>query len=292
MGMQLGFIGLGNMGSRMAARLLNAGDQLTVYDRTPEKAKMLVERGATLASSVQELVSRSEIILLSLSDDQAVTDVLNDALTGKVEDKIFIDLSTVSPGTSIQMAKNARRAGASLLDAAVSGSTPQAEAGELVIMVGGDEADFNQYRLILDVLGHKIYYMGENGNGAKTKLSINTLLGLGVQAIAEALTLGRKMGLDKSRLIGILSESAVVSPSQKAKLANAKDNNYAATFPLRLMYKDFGLIMAQAGETATPLPAVAAARQIAAIGVARGLTDEDFSVVIRLMDELSSKHAI
>jgi 3-hydroxyisobutyrate dehydrogenase-like beta-hydroxyacid dehydrogenase len=283
---RLGFIGLGSMGSRMAARLLDAGYHLTVYNRTPERAQQLVEKGATSVAGVGELMEQSDFILLSLSDDEAVAKVANDSLARAAKGKVFIDLSTVLPATSIQMAKNAQAAGATWLDAAVSGSTPQAEAGELVIMVGGEQPIFKQSEPILSHLGHKIYYMGPSGSGAKTKLSVNILLGLGVQAIAEALVLGQRMGLDKSRLIEVLSESVVVSPSQKIKLANAQADDYRAAFPLRLMYKDLGLIMAEAGATSTPLPAVAAARQIAAIGMAKELNDEDFSVVIRLMEEL------
>jgi 3-hydroxyisobutyrate dehydrogenase len=283
---QLGFIGLGNMGSRMAARLLDGGFSLTVYNRTSAAAQQLVEKGATLARNITELSTKSDVILLSLSEDQVVEQVADKALTTQVNGKTFIDLSTVMPETSVRMAKRARAAGANWIDAAVSGSTPQAEAGELVIMVGGDRLIFEQLQPILSHLGHKIYYMGSSGSGSKTKLSVNTLLGLGVQAIAEALVFGQRMGLDKSRLVEVLSESAVVSTSQKIKLANAKSGDYPAAFPLRLMYKDFGLIMAEAGATSTPLPAVAAARQIAAIGMAQGLSNEDFSVVIRLMEEL------
>jgi 3-hydroxyisobutyrate dehydrogenase len=273
MGKQLGFIGLGNMGSRMATRLIEAGNNLIIYNRTPAKAQALVKQGAVLAQSIRGLAEQSQIVLLSLSDDAAVSEVIDEALMVKCQGKVFIDLSTVLPETSMRMAQNTRSAGAGWLDAAVSGSTPQAASGELVIMLGGDQAVFDQCRPILARLGHKIYYMGPSGSGAKTKLAANTLLGLGVQAIAESLLIGQRMGLEKSRLIEVLSESAVVSPSQKSKLTNAKANDYSAAFPLRLMYKDFGLIMSEA-------------RQIAAVGMARGLTDEDFSVVVRVMEEL------
>jgi 3-hydroxyisobutyrate dehydrogenase len=283
---RLGFIGLGNMGSRMAARLVDAGFRLTVYNRTAERAQKLVENGATPARSTRVLADQSDVILMSLSDDEAIAHVADEIITPEAKGKIIIDLSTVLPETSMRMAQRAQASGASWLDVAVSGSTPQAEAGELVIMVGGDEPIFAKCKPILSHLGHKIYYMGSSGNGSKTKLSVNTLLGLGVQALAEALVLGQRMGLDKASLIEVLSESAVVSPSQKSKLANAKAGDYSAAFPLRLMYKDLGLILAEAGATSTPLPAVAAAQQIAAIGVAKGLNDEDFSVVVRLMENL------
>jgi 3-hydroxyisobutyrate dehydrogenase-like beta-hydroxyacid dehydrogenase len=128
--------------------------------------------------------------------------------------------------------------------------------------------------------------MGPSGNGASSKLAVNALLGIGVQAVAEALMLGTRLGLDKSRLIDLISDTVVVSPSQKTKLQNARTGEYAPAFPLRLMNKDLGLIMAAASATSTPMPVVAIAHQISKTGVARGRGDEDMSVVIKIMEEL------
>jgi 3-hydroxyisobutyrate dehydrogenase-like beta-hydroxyacid dehydrogenase len=184
----------------------------------------------------------------------------------------------------------ARAKGVAVLDAPVSGSTPQAEQGQLVIFVGGEEAVYQKCQPLLAVLGSKTLYMGPGGSGTTMKLCANTLLGLGVQALAEAFALGEKGGLSRERLAQVLSETAVVSPSQKSKLENARKNEYPAAFPLRLMFKDFGLIAETAMELSVPMPATAAAVQVAAAEHARQLaahSDEDFSVVVRTMERLA-----
>jgi len=184
----------------------------------------------------------------------------------------------------------ARAKGVAVLDAPVSGSTPQAEQGQLVIFVGGEEDVYQKCQPLLAVLGSKTLYMGPGGSGTTMKLCANTLLGLGVQALAEAFALGEKGGLSRERLAQVLSETAVVSPSQKSKLENARKNEYPAAFPRRLMFKDFGLIAETAMELSVPMPATAAAVQVAAAEHARQLaahSDEDFSVVVRTMERLA-----
>jgi 3-hydroxyisobutyrate dehydrogenase-like beta-hydroxyacid dehydrogenase len=177
-----------------------------------------------------------------------------------------------------------------VLDAPVSGSTVQAEQGQLVIFVGGEADVYQQCRPLLAVLGSKTFYLGPSGSGATMKLCVNTLLGLGIQALAEAIALGTKAGLERARFLDALGETAVVSPSQKAKLANARTDTYPAAFAQRLMFKDFGLIVETALELSVPMPATAAAVQVAAAEHARELAaqrDEDFSVVIRAMERMA-----
>jgi len=143
---------------------------------------------------------------------------------------------------------------------------------------------------ILAVLGSKTFYLGPSGAGATMKLCVNTLLGLGVQALAEAIALGLKAGLPRERFLEVLGETAVVSPSQKTKLENARKDQYPPAFALRLMFKDFGLIVATALDLSVPMPATAAAVQVAAAEHARqlaGHTDEDFSVIVRAMERLA-----
>jgi len=163
----------------------------------------------------------------------------------------------------------------------------QAEQGQLVIFVGGEEDVYQKCQAILAVLGNKTFYLGPSGAGATMKLCVNTLLGLGVQALAEAIALGVKAGLPRERFLQVLGETAVVSPSQKAKLENVRTNEYLPAFALRLMFKDFGLIVETAMELSVPMPATAAAVQVAAAEHARQLaahSDEDFSVVVRAME--------
>src|SRR5882672_1179057 len=291
--MKTGFIGLGAMGGRMAGRLLEAQHDVVVYDRVREATRPLEQRGATVAAGSRQLAAGADIVFCSVTDDAALEQVMfgpDGALAGARSGTTVIDMSTVSPRMSRRLHDAARAKGVAVLDAPVSGSTPQAEQGQLVIFVGGEEDVYQESQPLLAVLGSKTLYMGPGGSGTTMKLCANTLLGLGVQALAEAFALGEKGGLSRQRLVDVLGETAVVSPSQKSKLENVRKDEYPAAFPLRLMFKDFGLIAETAMELSVPMPATAAAVQVAAAEHARQLaarTDDDFSVVVRTMERLA-----
>src|SRR5712691_11178678 len=215
--MRIGFIGQGAMGSRMAARLVAAGHDLVVYDRVREATRSLEQRGATVATSAKQLAAGVEIVFSSVTDDAALEQVMlrsDGALAGARPGTTVIDMSTVSPRMSRLLHDAARAKGVAVLDAPVSGSTPQAEQGQLVIFVGGEEDVYRKCQPILAVLGSKTFYLGPSGAGATMKLCVNTLLGLRVQALAEAIALGMKAGLPRERFLHVLGETAVVSPSQ------------------------------------------------------------------------------
>jgi 3-hydroxyisobutyrate dehydrogenase len=284
---RLGFIGMGHMGSHMAVRLLAAGYPVTVYDRSKEKSQTIA--GARVAESPRDLAAHSEVVLISVTDDAAVEQVMfgpDGALAGLHEGSRIIDLSTVSPRASRRLYEAARERGAAMIDAAVSGSVPQVEQGSLVIFVGGDQATYELCRPILQILGQHIFYMGSSGMGTTMKLVVNTLLGLGMQSLAEAIALGEKAGLERGTLLEVLEQTAVMSPSQKSKLANVKSDQYPTQFALSLMHKDLGLVMRQAADISVSMPATAAAEQMYTAAMAKG-KDEDFSVVIRFMQELA-----
>jgi 3-hydroxyisobutyrate dehydrogenase len=287
---KIGFIGLGQMGSRMATRLLEAGYSLTVYNRTREKALPLAQRGASIAATPREAVLGSDVVMFSLADDRAVGQVMHGpegALGAADKDKIFIDLSTVYPETSRRLSAAAQAKGARMIEAAVSGSTPQVVQGALIVLVGGDESAFQESRPILEVLGRKVFYLGPSGAGSSMKLVVNTLLAVGQMALAEAIVLGLKSGLDKNHLLEVLGEVAVVSPAQKAKLESARREDYPVTFPLRLMCKDLGLILRQAAEVSAPMPATAVTQQMYAAENAKGL-EEDSGAIIRWLEEAAN----
>jgi len=288
---RLGFIGLGGMGGRMARRLLNAGYDLTVYDRTRERARPLERAGARFAPTPGRVAATVDVVLSSLTDDTAVKEVMSGpegAFASARPGTTFIEMSTISPHTSEQL----HLAGAGVvdvLDAPVSGSTPQAETGQLLILVGGNQDVFRKCLPIFTVLGTQLHYMGPAGSGTATKLCLNTLLGVGMQVLAEAIALGLRSGLDRERLLRLLGNTTVLSPSQKSKLEHARVGEYPATFPLRLMYKDFSLISQQALELSVPMPSTAAAAQVCAVENAGYQTreDEDFSVVIRTAQQMA-----
>jgi 3-hydroxyisobutyrate dehydrogenase-like beta-hydroxyacid dehydrogenase len=253
----------------------------------------LEQRGAKVAATPRELASRADIILSSVADDAAVENVMTGsegALAPARPGTILIEMSTVSPAMTRRLYEVALRKGVSVLDSPVSGSTPQAEQGQLVIFVGGEKTVYDQCQKILGVLARESFYMGPAGSGATMKLCVNTLLGLGMQALAEAITLGLKAGLQRERLLEVLGGTVVLSPSQKSKLENVLKDAYPTTFPLRLMFKDFGLILDTAMHLAVAMPITAAAQQVCAAEFARQSAagrDEDFSSVVRTMEQMA-----
>jgi 3-hydroxyisobutyrate dehydrogenase len=286
----LGFIGMGHMGSLMAQRLLAAGYPLTVYDRTPDKAQALGQLGALVATTLGDLAARSNVVLVSVTDDAAQEHVMfgqDGALAGLRAGSTIIDLSTVSPTASRRLYQAAREKGVAMIDAPVSGSVAQVEQGSLVIFVGGDSETYERCRPILAVLGASIFYMGPSGRGTIMKLVVNDLLGVGMQALAEAIALGQKAGIDKNVLLDVLEQTAVLTPGQKGKLANARSGQYPAQFALSLMHKDFGLILSQAIEDSVAMPATAVAQQMYTAAMANG-KDADFSIMIQFMQTLAA----
>ena len=286
---RVGFIGLGHMGSGMVKRLLDAGYPLTVYDRTPARAEPLSKQGASVAPTPKELAARAEVVLICVTDDaaqQQVTLGQDGALAGIRQGTFIIDLSTVSPGASRRLAEAARERSVRVLDAAVSGSVPQVEQGSLVIFVGGDQDTYQQCRPLLEVLGKSIFHMGPSGSGTTMKLVANTLLGLGMQALAEAIALGEKAGLEKGALLDVLDQTAVLTPGQKAKLANVECEEYPTQFALSLIHKDLRLVLDKAYAASVPMPATAGAQQLYTAAVAKGM-EADFSIMIQFMEELA-----
>jgi 3-hydroxyisobutyrate dehydrogenase len=284
---RIGFIGLGHMGGHMVPRLMQTGYHLTVYDRTREKAQAIA--GATVAETPKDAAAQSEVIISIVTDDAALDEVMlgpGGALAGTHAGSRIIDMSTVSPGASRRLFQAARAKGVAMLDAAVSGSVPQVEQGSLVIFVGGEQETYQRSRPILDILGQTSFYMGPSGMGTTMKLVVNTLLGLGMQALAEAIALGEKAGLSKGVLLDVLGQTAVLTTGQKSKLANVKHGQYPTQFALSLQHKDLRLILSEADEVSVPMPATAAALQMYTAALAKGM-DEDFSILIKFMEQLA-----
>ncbi len=283
----ISFIGMGHMGSHMAPRLIQAGYHLTVYDRTREKAQAIA--GASVAGSAAEAAAHGDVVISIVTDDIALEEVMfgpNGALAGTHDGSVIIDMSTVSPQASRRLFQEASAKGVSMIDAAASGSVPQVEQGSLVIFVGGEQETYKRCKPILDLLGHTSFYIGPSGMGTTMKLVVNTLLGLGMQALAEAITLGEKAGLSQDVLLDVLAQTAVLTPGQKAKLDNVKRGQYPTQFALSLQQKDLRLIMHEADEVSVPMPATAVALQLYTAALNKGM-DADFSVLIKFMKQLA-----
>jgi 3-hydroxyisobutyrate dehydrogenase len=284
---RLGFVGIGYMGRPIARRLLEAGFKLKAYDRDQNKAERLVRYGGTVAQSVSELSSSCNVVLSCLPSDQAVLAVYQgpdgifaNALGGSV----VIDLSTVYPETAQELSRLGLEPGIEVLDVTMSGSTPIAESGLLTLFGGGNKERFDSAESIFRVIAKKYFYLGPSGSGATMKLVVNALLGIGMQAIAEAVALGEKAGLERNRLLDVLSQTAVVAPAHVGKLERAKNRDYTPQFPIRLMNKDFGLILELAAAVGARMPAAEAAFEINARQSDEG-AEQDFSAVIVQMEK-------
>jgi 3-hydroxyisobutyrate dehydrogenase-like beta-hydroxyacid dehydrogenase len=285
----LGFIGLGNMGSRIAQRLLDHGFQLALYDLDSSKAKPIAAHGGIVAKNALELARTADVILSCLTNDEAVLSVYSGpagVFAGAKPGTIVLEMSTISPETSRELHKLGAQRGIEVLDVAISGSTPAAEQGILTLLVGGNQDLFRAVEPIFQAIAKQYFLLGGPGSGTTMKLVVNTLLGLGMQAIAEAVVLGEKAGLDRKTLLEVLSKTAVIAPAHVGKLARIAINDYSPQFPLRLMHKDLQLILNAAAKEQVRMPATEAAFYVNSEELAGG-DEEDFSAVLRRMEEVA-----
>jgi len=291
---KLGFIGLGNMGSRIAQRLVDHGYSTSVYDKNPALAQAIAARGGIVATSIPDLASTVDVVLSCLTNDEAVRSVYTGTegvFSAAQPGTVVLEMSTIAPNTSRELHNLGAAAGIEVLDVAISGSTPAVEQGTLTLLAGGDEELFSAAEPIFRALAKRYFLLGGAGAGTAMKLVVNTLLGVGMQAIAEAVVLGEKIGLDRQRLLQVLSQTAVIAPAHLGKLASTMVNDYHPQFPLRLMNKDFELILSAATEGHVRMPATEAAFSVNSEELAGG-EEEDFSAVLRRMEEVAGLHPV
>jgi 3-hydroxyisobutyrate dehydrogenase len=284
---KLGFIGLGNMGRRIARRLLDRGYQVSVYDMDRTRVEALMAQGGVVAKNILELAGTVDVILSCLTNDEAVRSVYTGAegvLAGARRGTVVLEMSTISPEGSRELQRNGAGVGLEVLDVAISGSTPAAEQGVLTLLVGGDQDLFRAAEPIFQAVARQYFLLGGSGSGTAMKLVVNTLLGTGMQAIAEAVVLGEKVGLDRGHLLEVLSKTAVIAPAHVGKLARVAINDYSPQFPLRLMNKDFQLILKAAAEARVSMPVTEEAFRVNSEELV-GHDGDDFSAVLRRMEE-------
>ena len=240
----IGWIGLGTMGVPMVKRLLEADYPVTVYNRTNAKAEALSEYTVSVVLSPAELFLQSEIIIIMVSDDNAIRDIFtgaNGLLSSGVNGKVIINMSTVSPEISKEMAGLCLKQGNQYLDAPVSGSVKQAEAGLLVVMVGGEEAVFEHAKPVLDHLSKLTIRVGNNGAGNSAKLAVNALLGIMSQGLAEVVLFAQSNGIESGDLLNIINNSAMGNVYMKIKGEAILENKFQAAFALKHIAKDLRL---------------------------------------------------
>jgi 3-hydroxyisobutyrate dehydrogenase-like beta-hydroxyacid dehydrogenase len=292
----VGVIGLGRMGGNMAARLLAADYAVYGESRNRERAQWLVDQGLRWLDTPRAVAESTDIVLTSLPDDDAVLSAASGPdgiLAGLDGTKLWVDLSTVSPSSSREIAARVRGRGARMLDAPVSGSVPQVQAGTLTIMVGGDEDAYARVEPLLRVLGSPIR-IGDNGQGLVVKLAINVSLSVQMLAFSEGLLLADKEGVDPHLAADVLTQSAIGSPMLKARVPLVLDLPDQAWFDVGLMHKDIRLALATAREAGVPLPSAGVADEMLARATELGYERRDIAAlfeVLRRIGEASRREA-
>jgi 3-hydroxyisobutyrate dehydrogenase len=265
---QIGFIGLGLMGSRLARRLHAGGWNIRAWNRTPRPE--IKKEGISIATSLGSLVAHSDVILSSLANDAAVHSVYFEergVFSTAEPGTVILEMSTISPELSRRLHQEARRTGVNLLDVAISGSTPAVEAGTVTLLAGGDQKTFEQCVPVYESIAGQWFLIGPGSSGVQMKLVVNLLLGLDMQAIAEAVSLGEHLQIDRNVLLDVLSKTAVIAPAMAGKIRKIKHGDYSPEFPLRLMSKDMDLVMHAATRSGADLPAASVAQSVLAANV-------------------------
>jgi 3-hydroxyisobutyrate dehydrogenase-like beta-hydroxyacid dehydrogenase len=276
---KIGFVGLGHMGGSMAARFLAAGHPVYGEERNRQHADELVQEGLEWRDTPREVAEAADIVFTSVPDDGVLEQVASGPdgiLAGLAAEKIWVDVSTVSPGASRELAERVRALGATMLDAPVSGSVPQVQAGTLMIMVGGDAQAYERVEPILRELGTP-RHIGQNGQGLVLKLAINISLAVQMLAFAEGLLLAERSGIDPELAVEVMTESPIGSPMLKARAALVLDLPEEAWFNVGLMQKDLVLALDTARQLHVPLPSASVADELLTIARALGYERRDLA---------------
>jgi 3-hydroxyisobutyrate dehydrogenase/glyoxylate/succinic semialdehyde reductase len=280
--MQIGFIGLGIMGSRMARNLLASGYDLVVYNRTQAKAEPLVAAGATWADTPAAAVREAEVLITMLSTHVVIQTLAVEEdgfLAAMPRGCHWVDCSTVHPGFVRWMAGLAGARGVHYVDAPVAGTKGPAADGELTFLAGGRREDIDFCQPLFDSMGQRVIHMGGVGQGAAMKMAVNLMLGSAMAAYSEALVLGESLGLSRQMMAEVLLEAPVCAPFLKAKQALIDQGNFDAHFPLRWMRKDLQLAAQSAYEQGVALPALNAIKELYALAEKDGMGEKDFAAV-------------
>ena len=285
--MKAGFVGLGIMGSAMAANLLKAGFEVTVWNRSADKCGPLAALGAAVADSPRSVAEASEIVFAMMATPQAVEAVRdgeNGIIAGLGLGKGYVDMSTIDAKTSQTSARLAHERGALFLEAPVAGSRKPAEDATLTIMAAGDRGLYDLSLGALEKMGRKILFLGETGNAARMKLANNLVMGGMLTALAEGLALAAGSGLETAQLLEILDSGALSNPMFRMKGEMiARNGEFPAAFPLKHMQKDLRLALRLAEENGLPLFATATVNELYKAALAEGLGDADFAAVSRVI---------
>ncbi len=286
----LGYIGLGVMGGRMAKRLLDAGHTVTGYNRTKAKAQWLLDAGMQWGETPRAVVEASDVIFSMVTNTKAVLAVTGGAegvIAGLGPGKIYVDMSTVSPATSRELAAQVAVKGAHMLDAPVSGSVETLESGKLSIMVGGDQAVFERVKPILLDIGPKANYVGGNGLAVAMKIATNLSLAVQMLAFSEGVLLAEKSGIKRETAVEVLLNSVIASPMVKYRGPFVLGMPDEAWFNVNMMQKDLNLAQELGQQLDVPLPTTAATNEMLTAARGMGMAEEDFAIIFEVLARMS-----
>lgn len=286
----LGFVGLGVMGSRMVKRLLDAGHTVTGYNRTKSKAQWLLDAGMKWADTPRAVAESSEITFSMVTNTEALKAVTNGPdgiLAGLGRGKVYIDMSTVSPAASREIAAQVAAKGAQMLDAPVSGSVSTLEEGKLSIMVGGDRAACERARPILAAIGPKVTHVGGNGLAVGMKIATNLSLAVQMLAFSEGVLLAEKSGIARATAVEVLLNSVIASPMVKYRGPFVLKMPDEAWFDVNMMQKDLLLALEMGRGLDVPLPTTAVTNEMLTTARAMGFADKDFAVLFETLARMA-----
>ncbi len=267
----------------MAAHLLKSGNELTVYNRSEAPRKKLAKQGAIEAHSLEEALTDVDVVFSMLSKPEVVEEViLNKGLHAMKKNALWVDCSTVNPSFTRKAAQVAENEGIHYLEAPVAGTKPQAESGELVFFVGGEQSIKEKVDPLFNLMGSKVLHLGKVGKGASFKMVVNMMLGTSMVAFAESLKFGESMGIDRDFLLDTIPNLPVSAPFTKMKASLIKEGDYEAQFPLELLYKDLHLAAQSAYENEQPIPYSNTAKELYALAMKEGMGREDMAAIYKL----------
>jgi 3-hydroxyisobutyrate dehydrogenase-like beta-hydroxyacid dehydrogenase len=286
----LGFIGLGVMGSQMVSRLLDKGHAIAGYNRTRAKAEWLVQKGMKWANSPRAVSSAADVtfaMVTNASALEAITQGPEGLLEGLGAGKTFIDMSTVSPSVSRALATKVREKGADMIDAPVSGSVITLQQGKLSVMVGGRRETFDRVKPLLEDIGPKVTYVGENGKALSMKIATNLSLAVQMLAFSEGVLLAEKSGIARATAVDVLTHSAVASPMIQYRGPFVLRMPDEAWFDVNMMQKDMQLALEMGRELDVPLPTTATANEFLTAARGMGWAKQDFAIVFDVLARMS-----
>jgi 3-hydroxyisobutyrate dehydrogenase-like beta-hydroxyacid dehydrogenase len=286
----LGFVGLGVMGSQMVARLLEKNHSVAGFNRTRSKAQWLIERGMCWADSPRTAAESAEIVLSMVTNAaalSAIADGQDGILAGLTPGKVWIDMSTVSPAASRSFAARARQRGADMVDAPVSGSVITLQQGKLSVMVGGRRETFARVKPLLEDIGPKVTYVGDNGLALSMKIAVNLSLAVQMLAFSEGVLLAEKSGIGRDTAVDVLVHSVIASPMIQYRGPFVLQMPDEAWFDVNMMQKDMLLALELGRQTDVPLPTTAAANEMLTAARGMGFAKQDFAVVFKALAQMA-----